>query len=145
MHNLPTTKEYILSKYADIFKGLGTLPGGLYSIKLKQNYTAMQNPPRSVPYGLQEAYKAGLQKLVKEGIIAEVHEHTEWLNSIVTVVMEDGSLGLCLDPKDLNKTIEHNHWYSRTLDDILSEFANSKYFSVKYAVWILACSPRPQE
>ena len=59
--------------------------------------------------------------------------NTEWLNSIVTVVKEDGGLRLCLDPKDLNKAIEHNHWYSRTLDDILPEFANSKYFSVKDA------------
>ena len=60
-----------------------------------------------------------------------MHEHTEWLNSIVTVVKEDGSLRLCLDPKDLNKAIECNHLYSRTLDDILPEFTNSKYYSVK--------------
>ena len=99
VHNLPTTKEYILREYADIFKGIGTLPGGPYSIRLKQNYTAVQHPPRSVPNGLQEAHKAELKRLFKEGIIAEVHEHTEWLNSIVTVVKEDGSLRLCLDPR----------------------------------------------
>ena len=114
VHNLPTTKEYILREYADIFKGVGTLPGGPYSIRLKQNYTAVQHPPRSVPHGLQEAYKAELQRPVKEGITVEVHEHTEWLNSFVTVVKEDGSLRLCLDPKDLNKAIECNHCYSRT-------------------------------
>ena len=34
-HPLPTTKEYILHEYADIFKGVGTLPGGPYHIKLK--------------------------------------------------------------------------------------------------------------
>ena len=28
-HPLPTTKEYILHEYADVFKGVGTLPGGL--------------------------------------------------------------------------------------------------------------------
>ena len=26
-HPLPTTKEYILHEYADVFKGVGTLPG----------------------------------------------------------------------------------------------------------------------
>ena len=54
VHNLPITKEYILREYADIFKGVGKLPGGPYSIRLKQNYTAVQHPPRSVPHrGIQ--------------------------------------------------------------------------------------------
>ena len=34
-HPLLTTKEYILHEYADVFKGVGTLPGGPYHIKLK--------------------------------------------------------------------------------------------------------------
>ena len=70
---------------------------------------------------------------MKEGIITEVHDHTEWINSIVPVMKEDGSLRLCLDPKDLNKAIERNQWYARTLDDILPELAQSKYFAVKDA------------
>ena len=80
----------------------------------------------------------GRVRLVREGIITEVHEHTEWINSIVPVMKEDSSLRLCPDPKDLNKAIERNQWYARTLDDILSELAQSKYFTVKDAtsgVW----------
>ena len=34
-HPFPTTKEYILHEYVDIFRGIGTLPGGPYHIKLK--------------------------------------------------------------------------------------------------------------
>ena len=49
------------------------------------------------------------------------------------VVKEDGSLRLCLDPKDLNKAIERNQWYGRTLDDILPELVQSKYFTIKDA------------
>ena len=80
---------------------------------------------------MQYNYKAELDRLVKEGIITEVHEHTEWINSIVPVMKEDGSLRLCLDPKDLNKAIKRNQWYARTLDDILPELAQFKYFTVK--------------
>ena len=130
-HPLPTTKEYILHEYADVFKGVGTLPGGPYHTKLKDSYKPVQHPPRSVPLGMQSTYKAELDRLVREGIITEVHEHTEWINSIVPVMKEDGSLRLCLDPKDLNKAIERNQWYARTLDDILPELAQSKYFIVK--------------
>ena len=41
-HPLPTTKEYILHEYADVFKGVGTLPGGPYHIKLKDSYKPVQ-------------------------------------------------------------------------------------------------------
>ena len=132
-HPLPTTKEYILHEYADVFKGVGTLPGGPYHIKLKDSYKPVQHPPRSVPLVMQSAYIAELDRLVKEGIITEVHQHTEWINSIVPVMKEDSSRRLCLDPKDLNKAIERNQWYARTLDDILPELAQSKYFTVKDA------------
>ena len=130
---MSTTKEYILHEYADVFKGVGTLPGGPYHIKLKDSYKPVQHPPRSVPLGMQSAYKAELDRLVKEGIITEVHEYTEWINSIVPVMKEDNSLRLCLDPKDLNKAIKRNQLYARTLDDILPELAQSKYFTVKDA------------
>ena len=130
---MSTTKEYILHEYADVFKGVGTLPGGPYHIKLKDSYKPAHYPPRSVPLGMQSAYKAELDRLVKEGIITEVHEHTEWINSVLPVMKEDGSLRLCLDPKDLNKVIKRNQWYARTLDDILPKLAQYKYFTVKDA------------
>ena len=103
-HPLPTTKEYILHEYADVFKGVGTRPGGPYHIKLKDSYKPVQHPPRSVPLGMQSAYKAKLNRLVKEGIITEVHEHTEWINSIVPVMKEDSSLRpVVLGPKRLEQ------------------------------------------
>ena len=128
-HPLPTTKEYILHDYADVFKGVGTLPGGPYHIKLKDSYKPVQHPSRSVPLGMQSVYEVELDRLVKESIITEVHELTEWIYSIVPVMKEDGSLRLCLDPKDLNKAIKRNQWYARTLP----ELAQSKYFTVKDA------------
>ena len=132
-HKLPITKEYILKEYHDIFKGVGTLPGGPYHIRLKEQYRPVQHPPRSVPVAMQTTYKAELDRLTKEGIITEVKEHTEWINLIVPVMKPNGSLRLCLDPKDLNKAIERNQWYSRTIDDILPELAKSKFKTLKDA------------
>ena len=48
IHKLPITKDYILKKYSNIFKGVGTLPGGPYHIRLKEHYKPVQYPPRSV-------------------------------------------------------------------------------------------------
>ena len=80
---------------------------------------------------MQKAYKAELERLMKEGIITEVKEHTEWINSIVPVMKSNGSLRLYLDPKDLNKAIKRNQWYLRTIDDVLPELAKSKYKTLK--------------
>ena len=86
VHKLPITKEYILKEYSDVFKGIETLPGGPYHIRLKEQYRPVQHPCRSVPVAMQDAYKAELERLTKEGIITEVKEHTEWINSIVPVM-----------------------------------------------------------
>ena len=79
----------------------------------------------------KSVYLTYLNRLINEGIITEVKEHREWINSIVPVMKSNGSLRLCLDPKDLNKAIERNQWYSRTIDDILPELA--KYKTLKDA------------
>ena len=51
-HSLPTTKEYILKEYADVFTGIGTLPGPAYHIELKEDYNPVRYPPHSVPVGM---------------------------------------------------------------------------------------------
>ena len=93
-HKLPITKDYMLKEYSDVFKGIGTLPGGPYHIRLKEQYRPVQQPPRLVPVAMQTAYKAELDRLTKEGIITEVKEHTEWINSIVPEMKSNGSLRL---------------------------------------------------
>ena len=132
-HKLPITKEYILREYHDVFKGVGILPGGPYHIRLKEQYRPVQHPQRSVPIAMQTVYKTELERLTKEGKITEVKEHTEWINSIVTVMKPNNRLRLCLDPKDLNKAIERNQWYFRMIDDILPEQAKSKFKTLKDA------------
>ena len=134
VQKLPITKDYMLREYIDIFKGIGTLPGGPYHIRLKEQYRLVQRPPWSVPVAMQSAYRAELNRLVNEGIITEVKEHIEWINSIVPVMKSNGSQSkLCLDPKDLNKAIERTRWYSRMIDDILPELAKSNYKTLKDA------------
>ena len=60
VHKLPITKDYILKEFSDVFKGISTLPGGPYHIRLKDDYKPVQHPPRSVPIAMQPAYKAEL-------------------------------------------------------------------------------------
>ena len=84
-HSLQTTKEYILKEYADVFTGIGTIPRPAYHIQLKEDYNPVRNPPCSVPLGMQDAYKAELERLQQEDFIIEVIHYTKWVNSIVPV------------------------------------------------------------
>jgi len=91
-----------LSEFKDVFEGIGKLPGGKYHIELKPDAQPVQHPPRAVPEKKKEAYKNELERLCSLGIIEPVAGHTDWINSIVPVAKPDGSIRLCLDPKDLN-------------------------------------------
>ena len=139
-HCLPITKEYVLSEFKDVFEGIGKLPGGKYHIELKPDAQPVQHPPRAVPEKKKEAYKDELERLCSLGIIEPVAGHTDWINSIVPVAKPDGSIRLCLDPKDLNKSIKRNQYYSKTIDEVSAELHDSRYFTVvdaKSGYWMV--------
>ena len=129
-HSLLTTKDYIRKEYADVFNGIGTLPGPPYHIQLKEDYEAVQHAPCTVPVGMQQAYQAELQRLLHGGVIGEVHGYTEWVNSIIPVQEPNGEIRLCLDPRDLNKVMKRNAWCVRTLDDVLPQLSSAKTVSM---------------
>ena len=52
-HPLPTTKDYLLPEYADLFQGIRTLPGVLYCIQLKEGYKPVPHSPRQVAVSLK--------------------------------------------------------------------------------------------
>ena len=62
-------------------------------------------------------------------------------NAIMPVRKEGGSLRLCLDPKDLNKNIERNQYYTRTINDLNAELWGSQVFHISgYQVGLLGRS-----
>eukprot|EP00914_Ancora_sagittata_P034747 GHVO01070115.1.p1 GENE.GHVO01070115.1~~GHVO01070115.1.p1 ORF type:complete len:862 (+),score=100.28 GHVO01070115.1:29-2587(+) len=129
-HNLPISREYILREFEDVFTGIGELPGGEYDIKMKPNAHPIQHAPRRVPEKRKPAYKAELERLVRENIITPVESHTDWVNSVVTVDKPDGSLRLCLDPSDVNKNVRRNQYPMKSIEEISAELHGSKFFTL---------------
>ena len=117
------TEELILREYKDCFDKVGGFLGEKYHIQLIDNPVPVIYAPRTVPVHILPLYKAELEKMQAEEIIVPVTEPTEWVNSIVCNVTEkpDGSrkARLCIDPQDLNKNIKREHYYSKTIDEIL--------------------------
>ena len=125
---LPLTKQDILSQYSGCFEGLGRFPGDPYKFHLKPEYKPAQHTPRKVPIHLEAAFKE-IKSLVKQRILEKVKEHTDWVNSYVIVEKDTANhhspnhtvkkkLRICLDPRDLNETLEREPYHTRSVDEI---------------------------
>ena len=91
VNRLPLTKQDILSQYSSCFEGIGCFPGDLYKFHLKSEHKLVRHAPRKVPIHLEAAFKEETESLVKLGILEEVKEHTDWVNSCVIVEKDAGS------------------------------------------------------
>ena len=72
------------------------------------------------------------------GVIHRQQEPTEWVNEIVVVNKPNGSLRVCLDPRDLNKEIKREHHQLPSRDEIFSEVCGAVIFSkldASHAFW----------
>ena len=115
-------------EYQDEFKGIGLCPGE-YHIKIDETVSTLVNPPHRIPQALHSRVKDGLDRMEKLQIVAKVEEPTDWVNSIVIVEKpQSKSLCICIDPKSLNSAIKHEHYRTRTIDD-LHKLKGAKIFS----------------
>ncbi|KAK2725781.1 hypothetical protein QYM36_000313 [Artemia franciscana] len=122
------TVDRILSEYEDIFQGIGKLEGKCH-IYLKENCQPTVQPPKRIPISMQDQFKAELSRPETLGVIKKVSKPMEWVNSIVIVEKPEGSLRLCLDPRNLNKCIKRPHHPIPTFDDVATKGTNFKKFS----------------
>jgi hypothetical protein len=125
----PEERKKILEEFADCFQGVGCFQGE-YSITVDPAVPPVVHPPRRVPISLKEKLKEELDKLQNQEILAKVVEPTDWVNSCVCTTKANGSLRLCLDPKDLNQAIKRPHHTTPTLDDVLPKLNGAKFFSI---------------
>ena len=121
-----SSKEAILCDYKDVF---GCMPKE-YHIEIQQDATPVVHPPRKVPFSLHGKLKETLDRLEKSGDITKVDQPTDWVNNLVIAGKKDGSLRLCLDPRDLNKVIKCEHYKIPTADEVTSKLAGKKVFSI---------------
>ncbi|GBN22426.1 Transposon Ty3-G Gag-Pol polyprotein [Araneus ventricosus] len=123
-------KSDVLKMYETVFEGLGKFPGEEYHIELKPNAVPVIHPPRRVPQALQSRLKETLNRLEADKIISKVNKPTDWVQSLVIVEKPNGSLRLCLDPRDLNRVIKREHHLIPSAEDIISRLEGKKLFTV---------------
>ena len=131
----PLTKQEILSQYSGCFEGIGRFPGDLYRFHLKPDYKPARHAPRKVPVHLEAAFKEEIESLVKQGILEEVKEHTDWVNSYVIVEKDTGNqhspnhtimekTRIRLDPRVLTEALGREPYHTHSTGEITTKFPN---------------------
>ncbi|KAK2716647.1 hypothetical protein QYM36_006957 [Artemia franciscana] len=133
-------KTQIQEQFADVFIRIGKLPGEV-AIHVKQNSIPSVHHVRRIPFALNERAKSQLDRLECLDIIEKVTTPTKWVNLIVAVEKSDGSLRLCLDPRELNKAVKRLHNPMATFEDIAANTHGQNKFSkldTRSGYWMLA-------
>ncbi|PAA47069.1 hypothetical protein BOX15_Mlig004214g7 [Macrostomum lignano] len=129
----PLTKEVILKEYANVFEGLGCLPG-THHIVLQTNAVPRVQGPRKVPFAALKALRDELHRLSEQGMISQCSHPTEWVSNVVVVWKPDSSVRLCLDPQSLNEFIIRDRYPIPSYNEIISKMTGAKFFSTFDAI-----------
>ena len=90
---------------------------------------------------LRDKLKAELDKLTDLSIITPVTTPTPWVSSMVAAAKPNGKIRLCLDPKDLNKAIQREHYPLPTIEEVATRLHGAKLFTkldVRNGFWHVA-------
>ena len=151
MNRLPLTKKDILSHYPGCFEGVGCFPGKLYKFHLKPEHKPARHAQRKVPIHLEDALKEEIKSLVELGILEEVKEPTDWVNSYVIVEKDSGNhhspnhtvkrkLRICLNSRDLNEALEREPYHTHPVEEITAKLQGMTVFTIvdfKKGYWMV--------
>ena len=84
---------------------------------------------RRIPIAIRPQLKGELERLTAMGVIAPVDEPTPWVSQVVVVKKRSGALRVCIDPHELNKALQREHYTLPILEDVLHELQGATVFS----------------
>lgn len=110
------------------FHGVGCVPGEC-NITVDPSVTSVIYAARTVSLALHKKVKPKLDELESLQIVSKVDVPTDWVNSLPVVEKRDGSIRICLNPRDLNIAIKREHYRIPVLDDVLAKLNGKTRFS----------------
>ena len=157
----PLTKQDILDVDSDVFTRIGKFPGMPYKFQLKPNAKPTIHAPRKVPIHLQDAFHKEIRNFEQLGILEETKDVTEWVNSFVIMEKKiptdsnssqrhsmNKKLRICLDPRDLNKVLEREPYYMRSIEEIMGKFHGMTRFTIadfNKGYWMVELDPESRK
>ena len=80
-----------------------------------------------MPFGKFKELEEEMKRMEENDVITKITEPTDWVNSLHLVYKPDGSLRVCIDPRNLNRAIRREHLKLPTREEIMTKMSNGKY------------------
>lgn len=81
------------------------------------------------PTGSLPSVKVQLKQMVEDGIIKKVEEPTLWCSVMVVIPKPNGTVRICVDLTNLNKSIEREKLVLPSVEETLGHLSGTKVFS----------------
>ena len=101
----------------------------MYTIRTDPSILPVQHAQWKVHIEYQEQIECTLNDMVNKGVIAPVSQPTEQISSLTYPHKPDGTLQICLNPKDLNRAIVQEYYKAPTFDRISHCLSGATCFS----------------
>ena len=104
--------------FPDSFDTIANM-SGTYTIRANPSVTPVQHTLYEGSYWLLGTDWVHLQWHGQQGVLAPVSHLNKWISSLTCPHKPDGTLHICLDPKDLKNAIVWEHYKVPNLDEIV--------------------------
>lgn len=131
----PTSKKELIAQNPTVFEGLCQFPGEHHK-HVDPKAILVIHGCRKIPLAVLGKLKDTLDQLLQADVITPVTQPTPWVNSLVITEKKNGSLRVCLDPRDLNKAALRQHFSIPTIEDVLCKLAGKKKMSPSSMKWM---------
>ena len=98
-------------------------------ISLRDNVTPhCEHTPRRIAFPLIEKGKREIEGMESEDIIEKVTKPTDWCAGMAPLQKKNGDVRICVDLKNLNKSVRREHYPLQTLEVIAPQLSGSTVF-----------------
>lgn len=95
------------------------------------NGTTRCKTTTTIPAKIVNRVKQKIIGLEHKEIVQHVDEPAEWVHNLVVAEKPDGTVRLCLDPKELNKVLLDEFFMIPTLDELAEKIQGAAYYTVR--------------
>ena len=129
-HNVSQVQDIMVLNrtFPDSFDTTDNMPS-TYTIRTDPSVPPVQHARQKVPIEYRDQIEKALGDMVLKGVIPPVTKPTTWVSSLTYPCKPDGTLCICLEPKDLNTAIVQEHYKAPTLDEITHCSSGATCFS----------------
>ena len=129
IQSISSSKESIISRYPELFTGLGTL-GSEYKISLKPDAKPYAlHTARRVPISLRKEVEKELNRMESLGVISQIDEPSPWCAGMVVVSKPSGKVRICVDMKPLNENVMREFHPLPAVDETLAQLSGARIFT----------------